>query len=152
MKLTFRCVMAVVMTTALAWGCSVDVEDDESSSTGSSGSNGVTDCGSAVCQACQYCFDETFNDCSNGCLSNTNCAGDQTCQKGAGEDVGSCQNNGGGHNCAALCTKLQACDPSVTQGMCDQFCAGTNATCQQCILDANCSDETACDSECSLGG
>ena len=53
--------------------------------------SGVTECGTAVsCQAGQYCSDPRFAECSVGCLSNNNCAGDQTCVTVPGSSVGSC--------------------------------------------------------------
>jgi len=54
--------------------------------------SGVTVCGSAAvtCQAGQYCSDARFAECSVGCLSNDNCASDQTCVAAVGSSVGSC--------------------------------------------------------------
>lgn len=129
-----------------------------SSGTGGSSStgNGVTPCGNfpdsqpKSCQAGQYCADEIISDCQNGCLSNTNCASDQTCEKSAGEDVGTCQAVQGSTECAPVCAKLQACDPSITQAMCDQFCAGTNEACKTCVVNANCTNPDACANDCDF--
>ncbi len=141
--------------TATDSGAESDGGSDGSAGTGGEGGNGVTPCGmfgdqAVNCQAGQYCSDEVLNICENGCLSNTNCADEQTCEKAAGEDVGSCQMPMEGIDCADVCSKLQACDPSTTQEMCDQFCAGTNQECQQCVLDDNC-PILNCDAQCGLG-
>ena len=37
------------------------------------------------CQAGQYCSDEGFSECTNGCLSETNCTSSQVCVKAPGE-------------------------------------------------------------------
>ncbi len=46
----------------------------------------------SCCQPGQYCSDSDFNECTNGCLSNENCAGDQTCDLSGGSP-GVCMNN-----------------------------------------------------------
>jgi hypothetical protein len=57
--------------------------------------SGITQCGSHECAAGQYCEDPTYaSPCENGCLSNTNCAGDQICIKDPDANVGTCQNEG----------------------------------------------------------
>lgn len=109
-----------------------------------------------LCQPGQFCEDSNLAICENGCLSNINCADDQTCQIPAGEPVGSCANNGGGGpGLEAFCEKLLTCDPSGTMAICEMFYAGTNDGCHQCILDENCGDindfEGACDDACGLG-
>jgi hypothetical protein len=129
-----------------------DSSDDGGIPTG----NGVTPCGNfpdempKSCQAGQYCVDEILSDCSNGCLSDTNCTDDQLCVKESGEDVGSCQTEGTATTCEAVCEKLQACDPSVTDTQCNQFCSGVNDACRACVVEANCGDDEACLTECSM--
>ena len=44
------------------------------------------------CQPGQYCADDTFSSCAQGCLSDVNCAGNQVCAKDPGMQVGICQN------------------------------------------------------------
>lgn len=125
---------------------------------GSTSANGVTPCGDfpdfepKSCQAGQYCADEKISDCQPGCLSNTNCADNQVCEKAAGADVGTCQNVTSPVGCEAFCEKLLACDPSGTQAECDQVCAMVNDACKQCILDNNCTGimDGACDVACDL--
>ncbi len=54
---------------------------------------GFTSCGNFnTCQPGQYCEDDTFGDCAPGCLSNANCASDQTCESESGEPIGTCEN------------------------------------------------------------
>ncbi len=122
---------------------------------GSPARTGVTECGGVQCQAGQYC-DNLI--CENGCLSNDNCAGDQTCQKEAGENEGTCQNvvaEGEGEpegvSLADFCTKVKACNPATTDALCEQMYNGVNEACRQCIVNANCSDENACQAECGGG-
>jgi|SRR5690606_2576703 len=117
---------------------------------------GTTECGQfATCQAGQYCEDPILATCTNGCLNNDNCASDQTCVKNAGENVGTCQNNmtNMGASAEEVCSKLMACEPTTTQAMCDQFYAGTNATCHDCVANENCpalNFDNACATECGF--
>ena len=158
----------------LAAGC--DDEDsggDTTATDGGSGNSegdgggldpGFTDCTPmgfedtpTVCQPGQYCEDSVLAECENGCLSNINCAADQTCEIPTGEAVGSCANNGGGGgvDVADFCEKLLTCDPSGTMAQCETVHTATNDGCHQCILDENCGDindfEGACDDACGLG-
>ncbi len=41
--------------------------------------SGESECGNVTCAAGQYCLDPTFDDCTNGCVSDANCAGDSVC-------------------------------------------------------------------------
>lgn len=57
----------------------------------------TTNCGGVSCQAGQYCADDRFGRCENGCLSDGNCADNQFCDKTQHPDpfddnVGSCEN------------------------------------------------------------
>ncbi len=45
-----------------------------------------------VCKAGQYCQDQNLAICESGCLSDDNCASNQTCVKTSGANVGACQN------------------------------------------------------------
>jgi len=123
---------------------------------GGTGGNGITACGNfpdqqpKSCQAGQYCADEGFSECLNGCLSNVNCTSDQSCIKEAGQNVGTCQTVQGSVPCDTVCSKLKACAPATTDEMCDQFCAGTNDACKTCVANANCTDADACTAECGL--
>lgn len=145
---------------AAAVACASDEGDDDDDDDDSSTANGITPCGNfpdgpKSCQAGQYCADEGFSECQNGCLSQTNCTSAQTCQKAPAEDVGSCQGSTPTVTCADVCAKLQACDPSVTQAECDQFCAGTNDVCKSCLVGENCPallEGTACMAECGVEG
>lgn len=153
-KLLFSFSVAAFLVLPAA--CVSESDDDGDPDTSQ---NGQTPCGSfpddqpKTCQAGQYCADEIFSECVNGCLSNTNCASDQVCDKPAGLDVGTCQGEGTTVSCADVCAKLQACDPSITQAQCDQFCAGTNETCKSCVVGANCpalNEGTTCMAECGV--
>lgn len=120
--------------------------------------DGVTDCtppglDQVVCQAGQYCEDQVLAICTNGCLSNDNCTSEQSCEKGAGEDVGSCQNVGpGGPTLEVFCMKLLTCDPAGTMDQCTTVYNGTNEMCHQCIVDGNCGDVNggSCDMACGI--
>ncbi len=126
--------------------------------TGGDLGDGVTDCssqgfGEVVCQAGQYCEDSVLSICTNGCLSNDNCTSEQTCEKGAGEDVGSCQNVGpGGPSLEEFCMKLLTCDMSGTMDQCTTVYNATNEGCHQCIVDGNCGDVNggSCDMACGI--
>lgn len=119
---------------------------------------GRTPCGNfpdlqdKFCQAGQYCEDMTISSCASGCLSDNNCANNQTCAKEDGENVGSCQNKPGSVDaaCDAVCAKMQACDPMVTAEQCNQFCAGVSSECRACVADANCADPEECWSVCGF--
>ena len=132
-----------------------------SSSSGgsSSGGDGTTVCSApslpeVICAAGQYCADQNFQDCQNGCLSNDNCAGDQTCIKAAGEDVGSCQNNTTtptGPTVEEFTTKCLACGlDTVTADQCAQIYNAVSEACRTCIVASNCNDETACEADCNF--
>lgn len=165
-------VAAILVLGLVTAGCGGDDSDGEGGglgggSGGSSGNtagsggggdtrNGITPCGNfpdqqaKSCQAGQYCEDEILSKCTAGCLSNTNCASNQTCEKASGADVGSCQNMATSTDCGPVCDRVLACDNSITRPMCVQFCAGFNEACKKCILAANCTDTDACNDACDL--
>jgi len=129
---------------------------------GSGGSKpGFTACGDypdnqpKTCQPGQYCSDEKFSDCSTGCLSNVNCASDQTCVKAAGQDEGTCQNNSTSTTstgmttdqlarCKAACTKLLQCSliDAGEGAQCDNECNGLSESQQKAFAD--CVDPWTC--------
>lgn len=71
------------------------------------------------CQPGQYCADEIFSECSNGCLSSINCLPEQSCQKAPGQDVGVCSGDAAPdagpqqsdqlERCLDACTRLIEC-------------------------------------------
>lgn len=176
MKYTTLWTLGFVCTGIALGACSSDSStgDDDDDSTSSSGgatssggssANGVTACGNNLredvkCQAGQYCEDQTLSICTDGCLSNTNCADDQECIKADGENKGSCQkkvgggssssssssSGGGGATQDAFCEKAQACDTSITDAQCAQLYAATNDACHECVVDSNCG--AGCDTVC----
>ncbi len=96
--------------------------------------SGATACGAAQCEAGQYCSNGI---CENGCLSDQNCASNQTCEKPAGETTGACANkstpttDGGtdsaptsGIDVTAMCKKILAsiseCSGPFNQAACEQ--------------------------------
>jgi hypothetical protein len=151
---------AIALLVGLPLACDDSASDDDddddtssSSSSGSSGSNGQTDCGNCtgtpnVCQAGQYCEDATFCTCTEGCLSNANCANDQVCNTGTGY----CENTSSGYNCTDLCVKMLSCDTSgVTQAQCEGVCVGFSEACKQCLDENNCLQHgELCSTPCGL--
>lgn len=134
----------------------------DSGDSGGSGMQGFSDCTPmgfedtpTTCQPGQYCADPNLADCVPGCLSNVNCAADQSCSIPSGESIGSCVNDAASISEADFCMKLLTCDPSGTMEQCSTIYTATNATCHECIISENCGDindfEGACDSACGLG-
>jgi len=132
--------------------------NDNSSNDNGSASDGTTQCGmdgiSETCAAGQYCSEPRFAECSNGCLSNSNCSGDQTCSIPSGESVGACENNQttpDGPTEQAFCEKLTACQ---VPDNCSQAFAASSVECRECIVEENCTDildfDGACDSACGF--
>ncbi len=91
--------------------------DNGGGNDGGTPTGGTTECGpeggSVTCQAGQYCEDPRFAECQNGCLANSNCLSNQTCDLDDGSP-GTCKNNeanpdvgGGGANKEAVCAKLK---------------------------------------------
>lgn len=119
---------------------------------GTAPSNGITPCGNfpdqqpKSCIAGQYCEDEIFSKCSDGCLSDTNCTSAQMCVK-TGTNVGSCQAKPAGKDCAAYIAKCNACG-GTPQECSQQACDALSADCVACIVDSNCGQ--GCESKCGL--
>ncbi len=162
----------LVAATAAVWlftACSGTDEDAEPEGTTHTG---ITDCGNfpdgpKQCQAGQYCSDEGFSECSNGCLSNNNCASDQTCQKPGSEDVGICENNVTGPvsscgngvceagesstTCAPDCQATAVCGNGVCEvGENSSSCAVDcqTSTCGNGVCDSG-ETETSCPVDCT---
>ena len=75
---------------------------------------GFTDCGNDTsfpvkCQPGQYCQSPVFRRCESGCLSDTNCANNQICDKATSAQVGVCQNT-----TAPACSASQPCPSGQT--------------------------------------
>ena len=147
------------MTSNTATGTNTNTSGGDTSmttDTSTGGGDGTTPCFSSpapetFCQAGQYCEDPLFAMCTNGCLNDMNCASNQTCNIPSGQSVGACENVGSAVTKEQVCNKLQACDPAnYEQALCDQLYAGTNATCHECIANANCADSEACNSACGF--
>lgn len=124
---------------------------------GSSGRTGVTACGSfpdnqpKSCQAGQYCSDERISRCQAGCLSDNNCAGNQTCDKSGGTNTGSCVNVAPATTttCADLCKKAKACNPQLDTAQCEGGCVGFTEECKACVIRQTCNaSRDACKAEC----
>ncbi len=151
----------VSITLAACSGAGADDGSDGSSSSGaatssagtssagtsssSGGSTGTTTCGAQQCEAGQHCENLL---CVNGCLTDSNCASNQTCQDiNADTSIGTCKNNATTptKDCNALCEKAQACqDPNAAQ--CMQLCTAASAECVQCLINSNCGE--GCDGVC----
>lgn len=130
--------------------------NDNTNATSNSNTNsqppqqGFTECGSIKCQPGQYCYDPNLDDCRSGCLSNINCASDQTCEKGVAK-VGNCKNKtttqpptDALQACKDACDKLQKCEllaVAETVG-CKNDCSSLTTTEQEtfstCVKDWSC--------------
>lgn len=124
---------------------------------GTTGSQtGLTPCGNfpdlddKFCQPGQYCADQTFSDCQNGCLNDSNCASNQTCSKEAAANTGTCQNNAIEISCDDVCDRVLACDPVTPRNVCMQDCGGFNDECKTCLMDVNCNESSDCWEACGL--
>lgn len=129
------------------------------SGTGAAASpRGVTSCGSFPdnqpkrCQAGQYCADERVSRCETGCLSDDNCASNQTCDKSSGGSVGACLNTAPATttSCADLCKKAKACSPQLDTAQCEGGCIGLTEDCKACVVRQPCTaSRDACKSVCN---
>lgn len=128
-----------------------------SSGAAAGGQSGVTACGSfpdnqaKSCQAGQYCSDERISRCQDGCLSDNNCAGNQTCDKSGGSNTGTCLNVAPATttSCADLCKKAKACNPQLDTAQCEGGCVGFTEECKACVIRQTCNaPRDACKAEC----
>jgi hypothetical protein len=131
---------------ALANACSG--EDDSTGDTGTGAQrDGITECGPVECQAGQYCVNTIS--CEPGCTSDNNCTSNQTCAKAGGEQVGSCQNTGGGgKDCSAFVSLCTSCGQSEAD--CQGGCAIQSNECVACYIDdGTCNAGASCAMICS---
>ncbi len=111
---------------------------------------GATTCGTASCAAGQYCADSRVSNCTPGCLSDQNCADNQTCSK-TGADIGACVNTGGPpppsntkYSCCLNDVYFACADKASFDkcagfdfGACDMACSPADFAChQQCASQA----------------
>ena len=156
-----RVLAAGVLATVGVIACGSD-DTSGASSTSGGGSNrtGVTECGGVTCSAGQYC-DNLI--CKNGCLSDDNCTGTQTCVKKSGDNVGSCQTTqtGGGtttapptKNCTSFITWCEKCGGGDKASCTDQCDKLASATCTACMDTVTSCGETnsKCAGPCGGGG
>lgn len=127
-------------------------EGDDTVTPAEDGSFGTTSCGAQNCEAGQYCYNML---CVNGCLSDKNCATNQTCEAIDPEThVGACQNRAAQptKDCNAFCSKAQACflqGNDVNPTNCMQACTAASAACVSCVNDSNCGQ--GCEGACGGG-
>lgn len=122
---------------------------------------GYTPCGDypdqtygVVCHPNQYCLSHSMGWCSSGCLSNDNCAEEQTCVKKGSQNVGTClapeettglSQSGELEPGYTLCgtssdsRKTVVCHPSQ---YCDSDYWGTCS--MGCLSEYNCTDTQIC--------
>ncbi len=125
---------------------------------------GFTTCGNNTCQPGQYCFDQSFGQCVNGCTSDANCetghvcqdisdvTGEGTCSEGASEGEGEEGEGEGGGNalddCLAACDAFQDCgmqgsDYNDCLNTCPDLSENQQRTVATCG-DGSCSDQRNC--------
>ena len=138
--------------------CSDDKGEDSKTSSSSGGSSsggsssgnssttrtGTTECAGVTCQAGQYCDNIT---CEVGCLSNNNCAGDQTCKKSGSDQVGVCENNPQAKDCSAFVQKCMSCGQS--EGNCTNACYESSAECLACLVNLSGCEAQGCATACA---
>lgn len=137
----------------------------DSSSSGGNGNpppqRGVTTCGTVSCQLGQYCWAPQASICRDGCLTDQNCAANQTCNTGAVNPT--CVNVTASPTpptprpvptgCKATCQKAFGCGKITAT-----VYAGCNAQCDratptQSQMVADCGSVATCDNILScLGG
>lgn len=151
---------AVVMVGGLLQGCLVL---GDGPLFGDEPKQGYTECGDfladpgedIMCPPGKYCEDPTFSECSDGCLSNENCADDQRCVKADGKQVGSCQaeikkpaSNPRGDKSTGLQQGFTQCGEGEDQATCQpgQYCSNAYfGLCDNgCLSDLNCGEEQLC--------
>lgn len=162
--------LVALLTSSLVVACGGSGSDNGGSS-GTSGTpessgnpgtterTGTTNCGVQTCQAGAYCLNLA---CVPGCLSNTNCASAESCEKSGGNTVGTCNRTNVespdaapvAPDCTTFCSKLEACDPqgwSTVTAQCSQakgrtcacidVCGAKKSSCISCVnAAATCGD------------
>lgn len=137
-------------------GCS---DDDGGGASGQQQalSKGMTQCGSVVCQAGQYC--NGAGSCFNGCTSDANCLEGRVCKDiSPVTKEGTCSESTtkptpttppATKDCAGFIKKCNACGggDNCTQAACDMF----SSACVSCLADTNCTDESPFE-KCGCGG
>lgn len=137
----------LVVLTAIAAGCgssSTGTSSGGTSGTTGTSRTGVTQCGGQSCQAGQYCLNLL---CSPGCGSDDNCAGNQTCQKDSGQDIGSCQGAAATKDCTAYVKKCTTCGESSSD--CTKSCDVITADCISCVVNTSGCSLDSCKSLCT---
>lgn len=126
-----------LMTMLAAAACGSDTAADGSALCDAT-TKGFLTCGSLAaehtCQPGQYCSDETFGTCSNGCLGDVNCGCNQECVIGSGESVGTCRNKVASPQPTPTPTPTPTPSPTVAPTGCgDGRC--TDAELTTCAVD-----------------
>jgi len=143
--------LVILAACSLLFACgSDDAADGGDDDDGGKGGldTGFTECGEFTCQPGQHC--DNFV-CLDGCLSNVNCAADQSCAEiDSASKLGTCQNEPGSSSgpgpdkdCAAFCDKATACGAPE---QCQQICDAASSECVSCVIDSNCGQ--GCESLC----
>lgn len=99
--------------------------------------SGTTECGIQTCSAGQYCNNYI---CSDGCLSDDNCTGTQSCEKEPGENLGTCQTTRttpapSAKDCPGYVQKCVAC--GGLEELCQRECDVVNAECTSCVINTS---------------
>ncbi len=127
---------------------------------GGTDEQGYTACGGVTCVPGQYCADSRFSDCTDGCLSDANCLGNQYCDTDAffptclNRDAPPVIMDGGPPPVDGLAACQSACDHFQTCGLaagetaqCRSDCGGLTADQQRAIGncgDVSCVSVTSC--------
>lgn len=116
---------------------------------------GFLSCGPLTnkCQPGQFCMDETFGTCANGCLADVNCSCDQKCQLAPGASIGSCTLVSGltdlercQDGCAKMlqCGLLTAADSAGCNAKCDNDSESERKTLADCVETWTCGPLPSC--------
>jgi hypothetical protein len=123
----------------LVLGAACGGSSDEGSPTGGTGGGTGTppaqrpSCGAVSCQIGQYCEDARASRCVDGCLSNQDCASNQTCDTSNKRCVNNVAATSQGQRCSQACDKARNCN-AIT--------AAQNSMCKsKCLTNPNMTDE-----------